>query len=134
MTEAIYSILSANAGVTALIVQRMYPNIVPMATEGEVSYPCVMFEQISGFAVNSQQGRSTYHEGRVEVHSYSTEKQAALTLRRAVNAALERKAPGNYGSVVIMGITLIDEDEDYFFDANGDGIYECTSEFSVVYG
>ncbi len=134
MTEAIYTILMADAGVTALISGRAYPNFVPLRTlEADSTYPCVMFEQISGFAVNSYSGRSGYHEGRVQVNCYHTEKKAALTLRRSVIQALERKTPGNYGSVIIINITLLDEDEEYF-TIDEDGIYNQFAEFSVVYG
>ena len=135
MLEAVYSILSAHSGVTGFVSTRIYPDVLPLKTlSDDATLPAIMFESISDVAVNSQSGRSEYMDARVQVNCYATSKQTAQYIRLQVLNALERKIPGNYGSVRVFGITLINQDEEYFNDADFDGVYNHFMEFSVVHG
>ena len=135
MTEAIYSILAAHTGVTTLVSTRIYPDFVPLQEEeGDTVHPCIMFQCISDVAVNSQTGRSSFKDARVQVNCYGLTKDSAQLVRLAATNALERKTPGSYGSVTVMGITLLGEDEEYFSTAQYDGVYNHFLEFSVIHG
>lgn len=134
MTEAIYSILAAHVGVTTLVSTRMYPDFVPLKTDStDTDYPCIMFQCISDVTVNSQSGVSAYHDARVQVNCYATTKDVSQHVRLAAKNALERKTPGSYGSVTVIAITLLNQDEEYFDKADFDGIYNHFLEFSVVH-
>lgn len=127
--EAIYSILSNDAGVTALTSTRIYPLKMPQLE----AYPAVVFKAISVDPSNTKSGASTTDEVRMQVDCYVKEVTGqasyynSLLLATAVRSALE-SFTGTAGTVLTDGITFLTETESY---NNQKGVFQVSTDYSL---
>ena len=82
---ALYTILSGDAGVTALISTRMYPVVIPQ----DVSLPAVAYQRISTARVYSHDGPSCLARPRFQFSCTATTYSAARAVANAIRAALD---------------------------------------------
>lgn len=101
MHAAIYSILAANAGVTALVSTRIYKDEIPQ----NPTYPCVVFYQSDGWSEEALTSSSGIRYAEYEVMSFATTHLVASNVAEAVRTALNRYN-GTSGGVVVLDIKI----------------------------
>jgi hypothetical protein len=117
--SAIYSILSAHAGLKALVSTRVYPLTAPIDTVK----PLVVYEKTDAQRHNVMGGKGGVSEAEIEVTGYDTTPEGAAALGVQIKAALEYYT-GTSSSVVIQRI--FPEGETSGFDVNTDSyFYQC---------
>jgi len=94
--HAIFSILSNDAGVSAIAGNRIYPILLPQ----NVTYPCVSYSVDEGQEDVTFDGQGTFQSVSIEIDSWSTTHAGMLSLSGACKAALK-----NYSGTV-SGITI----------------------------
>ncbi|MFY9326490.1 MAG: DUF3168 domain-containing protein [Georgfuchsia sp.] len=83
--STIYSILSANAGVTALVSLRIYPDLVPE----EKATPYIGFERVSTDPINTIHGTTIAEDVGMVVACWADTRLAAEGLADAVKTAMQ---------------------------------------------
>lgn len=83
--KAIYSILSNDAGVTALVGTKIYPDIIPLGT----AYPATVYSVVSTTPTNVKDGASTLDATVVQVDIYSDDYSEAQSIASAIRTALD---------------------------------------------
>ena len=84
MEESLVALLLADAGLTALVGNRVNWNVRPQGN----ALPAVVLTKVSGVADYTMQGPSTYEQSRVQVDCYASTFLASVTAARAVTAKL----------------------------------------------
>jgi hypothetical protein len=104
MHAAIYAILAANAGVTALVSTRIYKD------EGlqNATYPCVVFYQSDGWSEETLTSSSGIRYAEYEVMAFASTHIAAYNVAEAVRTALNRYN-GSAGGVTVLDIKVTGE-------------------------
>jgi hypothetical protein len=82
---SLFSYLSTNAGITALVVKRVYPGIIPQSGV----QPCIVYNKQGRDRQQLFCGVDGLLMTRVEIDSYATTYLQSVTLANAVTAALE---------------------------------------------
>jgi hypothetical protein len=80
--------LLANAGVTDLVGQRIYPSIAPQ----NAVYPCILYRQISRIYRHDTLGKDTLEHARFQIDCYSPSLAQTFEMCEAVREAMEGKA------------------------------------------
>lgn len=101
----LYTILSAEATVTAICSTRIYPYTIPQKPDGS-GYPGVTITVISNEPSDTKTEASTLDAWRVQIDSYARSALQAQQLDSAIRLAIDRYR----GSVVVTG------DATYFVD------------------
>ena len=83
--EALFTHITSNAAVGALVTKRVYPVAMPQ----KPTYPAVVFTFVSGVALESIEGSSNLTTSRVQLDCWSTDYSQAKDLARAVRTALQ---------------------------------------------
>lgn len=113
--KAIYGILSANAGVTAICSTRIYPDVAAQGSE----FPFVVYNLTRLAASDTKSGVSTLDEERYDLNCVSSSYAQAIGLSEAVRGALDRYS-GTVNGVNIQSIqftdfeTNFDDDNDVY--------------------
>jgi hypothetical protein len=103
MSAPVYAILSADAGVTALVGTRIYPyGIIPQEV---TTFPVIVYQTISGTTENVLLGTSSADQERVQIDCWGDASAGAPgaqadAVYSAVRAALEGAAPAAHGCSV----------------------------------
>lgn len=105
LSGILYTILSADATVTAICSTRIYPLTIPQKPDGS-GYPGVTITIISDEPSDTKTEASTLDAWRVQIDSYARTALQAQQLDSAIRAAIDRYR----GSVVVTG------DATYFVD------------------
>lgn len=109
--EAVYSRLSGNAGVSALVSTRIYPNKIPQ----EATLPAIAYQRISARRVKAHAAPTGLARVRVQVtcvaRSYSEVKGLAAAVRTAMQGVM-----GTVGGVWVQG-SWLETDADEYGDA-----------------
>lgn len=116
--EAIYSLLSNNIGVTAIVSERVYPVTMPQLEKGLTFYPAVTFDLTARGRQQTHQGPTVLVESHINVSCLGPNYFQVKTLAEAVRLALNGKAAelrALYGDDV-KGIYLDSELDEYVFD------------------
>ncbi len=100
VTAAIRAHLIADAGVTAIVGQRVY---VGAAMEQAVTVPAVTVEQIAGDYLEDLQGPAGYSTAVLEVSAYAATQAGAWALAQAVDNVL-RAGAGTMGGLAVLWI------------------------------
>jgi hypothetical protein len=97
---AIYTILSGNVGVSALIGTRIYPDIAPQ----NAAYPFAIYTVNGTDPTDTKDGVSPMDLVDLGIVVYSETYDSAQTIARAIRTALDAKAAGTYGGVSLQSI------------------------------
>jgi len=117
--EALYDHLNADAGLTALVGDRIYPNTAPQRG----TMPQVVLRTASAERYYSHGGPSQVADVRVEISCWSKSYLEAKKVADAVRKAIEGSQKGTIGTtstLEVMGMRLENEidtydDETHFF-------------------
>lgn len=113
--KAIYGILSANAGVTAICSTRIFPDVAAQGSE----FPFVVYNITRLAASDTKSGVSTLDEERYDLNCVSSSYAQAIGLSEAVRGALDRYS-GTVNGVAVQSIqftdfeTNFDDDNDVY--------------------
>jgi len=97
---AIYSILSGNVGVSALIGTRIYPDIAPQ----NVAYPFAVYSVNGTLPTDTKDGVSPLDVIDLGVVVYAESYDATQTIAKAIRTALDAKPAGTYSGVSLQSI------------------------------
>lgn len=130
--EAISALLRAYAPLTALVGQRIFPNVLREGTE----HPAIAFFRVSGARLHSLTGRSGLATARMQfdcfakgVQGYSDVKRVGNQVRRALDGYKGNVAVGP--EVVRIEHILLDDEQD-IFTANFE-VHGVTLDFMIMY-
>jgi len=104
LEEGIFSLLSADSGVAALVGSRIYPTQAPQ----NVTYPCVVYQRVGAERAHHTTGASGVSEVRMQVASLAESYSGAKALGAAVRAAMDAQR-GMWGAVDVLGSTIHSE-------------------------
>jgi len=102
--QAIYSKLSADPAVSALVSTRIYPSVVP---QGE-SMPAITYQMVSGVPEETTDTAQGWRVARFQITCWAETYSGAKTLAEAVRKDLHRYS-GTVNSVVIDSVLLENE-------------------------
>lgn len=108
MHAAIYSILAANASVTALVSTRIYKGIAPQ----NAAFPCVIYARDSMDYVDGIDQSADLRRSDYEILCVADTYQAAEALAKAVRNALNRYG-GTIGGVFVEDIYIDDQRDEH---------------------
>lgn len=94
--HALFSILSNDAGVTALVGSRIYPIMLPQ----NATFPCASYSTDEGQEDDTFDGQGTFQQINIEVDAWAKTHAEMLTVGGAIKAALK-----NYSGTV-SGVTI----------------------------
>lgn len=112
----IVTLLSGNAGVSALVSTRIYPLILPQ----DSALPAITYQRVSGGHINSTTGFSDQENPRIQIDSMATTYAGAKTLAAAVFSAMESAT--TYKAILIGDIDIYEDEPE---------IYRVSMDFSV---
>lgn len=116
LDEKLYTLLSGDASVSAVVVARIYPLVLPQ----DVTLPAITYSRISGGQVNSLGGYSGLEAPRIQVDVWGESYAAARALAALVHTAMD-------GATTFRA--LLESDTDFFEDDTK--IYRVSSDFIV---
>lgn len=125
VSNALYDRLSNYAGLSALVSDRIYPNLAPQS----VTLPYVVYERVSGTRIRALNADTDLASPRYQFSVYSNSYLEAESVIEQIRAALQRYT-GTVGSpgVVIEDCTI--ESETDFYDAQTE-LHERTMDFLI---
>ena len=124
--KAIYSILSDNAAVDALISDRIYPNVAKQTS----AFPFVIYQVTGDSPTDTKDGVSPLDENAILVMCYSQTYTQASDLADKVRIALDR-VDGTYEGVELQGIQYLSYNEDFDVKDDDDGVYVKSLNFRI---
>lgn len=133
--NALFDHLTADDGVSAIVDDRVYPNIA----EPKAALPFITFQSIVTRPVRHLGGSSGIRDATIQIDSWAKSSPGATALAEAVVAALKPfgEAPGDMGTPVVSvrGVFLDSEREsaNMATDENEDVIFRVTQTYSVWY-
>lgn len=125
--KAVYALISADAGVTALVSTRIYPTVLPQ----DKTLPALVYQRISGVEPGQidGQGRALV-QGRIQVTALASEFGACAAILDAAREALLYQY-GSIGGVEVVSIIRdIDGADDFDPDLQA---YSQSMDFIVSY-
>ena len=102
--EALVALLEADAGVSALVGNRIYPIVIPDGA----SLPAIAYQRISGPRAETMDGPSGLAWPRFQITSVAETVSEAIALANAVRHALDGYS-GTVLGVVIDSILILNE-------------------------
>jgi hypothetical protein len=123
----IYSLLTANSGVTNLVGTK----IRPMKAAQSDSYPYVIYESISTPSLQTKDGNSNWYKMRFQLSMLATSLSSVQSIATAVRNALD----GQNGTIATYTVQVITfEDERDIFNDNSavDGVYMLQQDYFIT--
>lgn len=125
--EGLYSHLSSDGNITALVSTRIYPEWMPQ----EGTLPALVFSRISSPRRLDMEGSSGYMDVRMRVDCYASSYSAVKALADAVRVSLNN-VTGTLGGESVQRVMLLDDRD--LGDVDGDAVYRRVAlDFMVVY-
>lgn len=94
--DALYSLISGDAGVAALISDRVYPDLLPE----KVTFPAMTYQEISLTPTVSHDGDSHLDESRYQFDCYAATRSGARAIADALRTLLSGKRTSQPGFVI----------------------------------
>lgn len=124
--KAIYSILSNNASVDALISDRIYPNVAKQTS----AFPFVVYNVTGDSPTVTKDGVSDLDENAILILCYSQTYSQASDLADKVRTALDR-VDGTFAGVELQGIQYLSYNDDFDIKDDDDGVYVKSLNFRI---
>lgn len=124
--EALFAILSNDAGVTAIVGDRIYP----LQTPEEGQYPALSYWRVDGPREHALDGPAGLARPRMQVDAWANDFRTAKAAIEAVIEALDGYR-GTVAGVSIVGILALN-DHDIFEPSTR--TYHVAADFEVMYG
>jgi len=127
--KVIYNILANDAGVSAIVSNRISPVLLPQGS----AFPAVVYHELNLVATPTKDSNSRLDFTRVQIDCLATTYEAASELADAVRSALNVVTPNIYNGVNVFYIEF--EDEQEFSDnlADFDGVFQVSQDYIVSY-
>ena len=106
--EGLYSYLSTNVGVSALVSTRIYPGTLPQ----NWTNPAISYQRISGVRVRNLSGPAGRATPRIQIDCWAESYSGAKALATAVRSAMDGYA-GLMGSTRV-GSVVLESDLDFY--------------------
>lgn len=120
--ERVYALLSANAGVSAIVSTRIYPLIAPQTA----AFPRVVYSSPSGQRAETLTGHSASRV-RMQIDAYATTYLGAQALADAIDAAFDTTAGLLLRPVRLNRIDLYED----ALSQGTIGVHHVSSDFSL---
>jgi hypothetical protein len=111
--QALFSVLSQNAGVISAFSGRVYADKVP---EG-VAMPFAVTSLVDSVPIHGVRQQTSWSRARVQIDIYARGKSEIISAAEAIKTAL-RRYRGTVGSVIIDDCMLDSEQGDYSTEAD----------------
>ena len=98
---AIYDILSNDAGVSALVSDRIYPMVAPQ----DAADPLIVWSVVSRIPSDTKGSYGDLDTLRIEFNSYAITYPIVESIDDAIRTALDRIAHGAYATVTLDGVS-----------------------------
>lgn len=125
--QGLYSKVTGNGTVSALIGTRFYPVVVPQ----NAVYPCASYQTISGvptYTIGTQQAQ--IRQPRIQINAWAQTFDQARALGRAIRAAIDHQT-GNWSGTQVLGVIFEVEEID-IYDAET-RIYQNINEVTITH-
>lgn len=134
--EAIYTMITANAGLAALVEESIYPVVMPQLEKGRTVYPAVVFSLEEREREQTHDGPTklvkSYYDFSCVGRNYFALKAVANALRLAFNGKSAELAAIYQDEV--KAIFLTSESDDYVFDEVEQlSLYHIPMKFTVLH-
>ena len=123
---AIYDILSNDFYVSALVSNRIFPNVAKNST----TFPFIIYDVESESPTQDKDGVSTLDEDFVMVSCYCKTYSEASDLARKIRTALDRKS-GSYGGLDIQSIQYNGYNDTFDDNTSDEGVYRKALDFKI---
>lgn len=127
IAQSLYTYLTADSSIGAVVGDRIYPQIIPQA---ELGRPALTYFQESGEYIEHLAGRSDLRMAEFEINCWSPTYLAARNLAQVVDTALTGLR-GAFGGDTAESIRKTND-----FDGgyeNDTGLYRVVLRFSIAY-
>jgi len=111
VTEALRVFLLANAGVTALVGERVFVTVAPQ----DAALPLVVLKRVSTPRVYAQTGPSGLAWPRVQITARAARQAEAVAVAKAVRQAVSGYR-GSMGGVPVQAVFVDTERDGFFFE------------------
>lgn len=129
--EAIAALLEADSGVSAIVDDRIFPQVIRQDEEGVIRLPAITYTNVSGFREHSLLGPAGYARPRMQIdcwaYFYLEAKQIAEAVRLALDGFRGDVSIGS-DSLRIESSTLVNVQD---FDADEGKIRRVSLDFSI---
>jgi hypothetical protein len=117
--EALYSKLTGDAGVAALVVARIYPNVVPQ----DIAMPAVAYQRISTVRDMAHDGPTGVAHARFQFTISASTYSSARNVANAIRVALDGFSGlmGGVGGVTVEAV-FVENDFDGYNQAGGEQV------------
>ena len=122
--KAIFDILSNDAGIHAIVKDRIYPSRVPYVS----GFPAITYHIISTQPNGTKNGVSTYDYVNVQISAYANTYSTVQDLADVIRRALDYNF-GTYSSVVVDKAFFTGAVDLYDDSYGEDGIYHVAMDF-----
>jgi len=121
--KVIYTLLSTNSPVTAVVSTRIFPD---RASQGAPN-PCIIYQDISNAPTDTKDGVSTLDVRRFQIDVYSETRAEAETVNGLIRTALDRQS-GTIAGINVDKV-IYDSESDFFDDIAQS--YRVMSEYRI---
>lgn len=133
INQALFTYLSGYAGLSALVSNRIYPDILPQGmSDAAVAYQLIDEDEVDTF----HQPASTMITGRYQFDSYAPTRAGANAISDQIRAAFKNYSgvTGGAGGVTVNAVEKINRTTTAETDREGHIIaYRTISEFEISY-
>ena len=127
IAQSLYTWLTANAAIEAVVADRIYPQVIPHA---ESARPCITFSQESGDYIEHLAGRSDTRMAEFSIDCWAPTYLAVRDLAETIHTELVG-VRGSFGSHTAESVRLEND-----FDGppdNDTGLYRVSLRFVIAY-
>lgn len=131
MIEAgLYSYLSSNTQVSAIVGDRIYPLMIPLAVyDAAIQRPCLVYQRDGSARQRTYCGDSNVVNASFQIDAYAIDYDSAISLADAVRVALVAYR-GVMGAVTVKDVVL---ENDFDLLDTEPGLYRRSMNYTVWY-
>ena len=120
----LYTRLTTHAGLSALIVDRVFPNHLPQ----DVTYPAISYRRVTAPRVSNYGSDAGIVRARFQIDVWASSYDSASAVREQVRLALQRWS--NTAGTVVQDTFFLDDQELYEDDID---VHHFPLDFEIIY-
>ncbi len=131
LKDGIFAYLNADAGLTALVADRIFPDSAPTSA----ALPYITFERTGSEHVRSFKSASGLAHARIAFDVWAATSVSRENVTEALREAVDSFQAGTWGSLSVRLSTLEDESDDFVqpSDASQEGVFRTRHIVRVTY-
>jgi hypothetical protein len=98
--------LLTQSGVSSVVSTRVYPDVLPIGYDPNVTGPAIIYAKISNVPTHYLGGHKDTERVRIQYDCYASTRSVANSLARAVQTAIEAKTNGTLTSCTISEMMI----------------------------